>query len=219
SNVVRTAAGAYASSTGTGAASRIRQRRILARRKARIDLASSGDREAVRGMGRSRGPRIAVGRPASNTGASGDGRSGIPIQGSPDGRKTRDGPDRVRKKKLIVAFHFQFSNQAGWKCDTCRQSGMDKARRCGWQKSTGEPPSRPVWVRRELVLFECPRSYITADSECLVEDFLVRRRVGGTRFCELSARQVEAFVILEKALVEELQNGQRSTEPTAHQLR
>jgi hypothetical protein len=53
----------------------------------------------------------------------------------------------------------------------------------------------------------CPKSYITAESEGLVEEFLVRRRLGGVRFEELSARQVEAFLILDK----ELRDGQRST--------
>ena len=43
-----------------------------------------------------------------------------------------DGAERGRKKKLIVAFHFQFSNQAGWKCDACRRSGLERERRCGW---------------------------------------------------------------------------------------
>ena len=58
------------------------------------------------------------------------------------------------------------------------------------------------------MLHECPRSYITAESECLVEDFLVRRRLGGMQFSELTARQAEAFLILEKALVTEMKNGQ-----------
>jgi hypothetical protein len=50
----------------------------------------------------------------------------------------------------------------------------------------------------------CPKSYITAESEGLVEDFLVRRRLGGMSFGELSARQVEGFLILEQALAGEL---------------
>ncbi len=25
-----------------------------------------------------------------------------------------------RKKKLLIAFHFQFSSPAAWNCDTCR---------------------------------------------------------------------------------------------------
>jgi hypothetical protein len=68
----------------------------------------------------------------------------------------------------------------------------------------------PVWVRKTAVLETCPRSYITAESESMVEEFLVRRRLGGSRFDELSARQVEAFVILEKALEEE-NNGHHNT--------
>jgi hypothetical protein len=50
----------------------------------------------------------------------------------------------------------------------------------------------------------CPKSYITAESECLVEDFLVRRKLGGMEFGEMSARQVEGFVILEQALAAEM---------------
>jgi len=46
----------------------------------------------------------------------------------------------------------------------------------------------------------CPKSYITAESEGLVEDFLVRRRLGGMNFGELSARQVEAFLMLEQGM-------------------
>jgi len=42
----------------------------------------------------------------------------------------------------------------------------------------------------------------------MVEDFLVRRRMGGIDFRSLSAWQVEAFLVLEQALAEEL--AQRS---------
>ena len=61
----------------------------------------------------------------------------------------------------------------------------------------------PVWARKTVATESCPKSYITAESEGLVEDFLVRRRLGGLRFGELSVRQVEGFVILEQALVAE----------------
>jgi hypothetical protein len=43
----------------------------------------------------------------------------------------------------------------------------------------------------------------------MVEDFLVRRRLGGVNFAELSARQVEGFLILEQALAAEYRSGQR----------
>jgi hypothetical protein len=64
-------------------------------------------------------------------------------------------------------------------------------------------------VRNDAVLSECPRSHITAESECLVEEYLVRRRLGGLQFSELTARQAEAFLILEKALLTEMKNGQQ----------
>jgi len=66
----------------------------------------------------------------------------------------------------------------------------------------------PVWLRGTLAVDSCPRSYITAESEAMVEDFLVRRRLGGIDFRSLSARQVGAFLFLEQALAEEL--SQRS---------
>ncbi|MCU1235010.1 MAG: hypothetical protein JWP63_2977 [Candidatus Solibacter sp.] len=69
----------------------------------------------------------------------------------------------------------------------------------------------PVWVRKSTALATCPKSYITAESEALLEEFFVRKRLGGTSFDELGARQVEAFVILEQALKEESENGHHNT--------
>ena len=67
----------------------------------------------------------------------------------------------------------------------------------------------PVWARKTVATESCPRSYITAESEGLVEDFLVRRRLGGMNFGKLSARQVEGFLILEQALTAELRGETR----------
>ena len=58
----------------------------------------------------------------------------------------------------------------------------------------------PVWARKTIAIESCPKSYITGESEGLVEEFLVRRRLSGIDFGELSARQVEAFLVLEQAL-------------------
>jgi hypothetical protein len=66
-----------------------------------------------------------------------------------------------------------------------------------------------------VLLHECPKSYITAESECLVEEYLVRRRLGGLRFSELTARQTEAFLILEKALMTEMKHGQQERRAVA----
>lgn len=67
----------------------------------------------------------------------------------------------------------------------------------------------PVWARKTVAIESCPKSYITAESEGLVEDFLVRRRLGGMRVGELSARQVEGFLVLEQALAAEELGGRR----------
>jgi hypothetical protein len=72
-----------------------------------------------------------------------------------------------------------------------------------------EPKGPPVWARKDVALFTCPKSYITPNSETLVEEFFVRRQVGAIEFSDLSARQVEAFAILEKVLTTEIEDGQR----------
>lgn len=85
---------------------------------------------------------------------------------------------------------------------------MEQKRRCGWLPQNGEVQGPPVWARKDVVLFTCPTSYITPDSETLVEEFFVRRRMGAIDFLVLSARQVEAFAILEKALTAEIRDAQ-----------
>ena len=67
----------------------------------------------------------------------------------------------------------------------------------------------PVWARKTVAIGSCPNSYITAESEGLLEDFLVRRRLRGMNFGELSARQVEGFLILEQAMAAESRGIQR----------
>jgi len=72
-------------------------------------------------------------------------------------------------------------------------------------------PGRLVWAKGNVGLETCPKSYVTAESQSLVEEFFVLRRL---RWCdgeERSARQVEAFMILENELVAEL-NARRASE-------
>jgi hypothetical protein len=64
-------------------------------------------------------------------------------------------------------------------------------------------PARLVWARKGVALATCPKSYVTEDSESMMEAFFVQRRLGGIRLGELNARHVEAFLILERALKEE----------------
>jgi len=107
-----------------------------------------------------------------------------------------------RKKKLIVALHFQFSNQAGWECATCRKAGLETKRRCGWIARALETPERVVWARNNAATTICPRSFITAQSMAWLEEYLVRRKLGQRGIDGLGAREVEAFLILEHELTQ-----------------
>jgi hypothetical protein len=61
----------------------------------------------------------------------------------------------------------------------------------------------------------CPKSYISADSIGLVEEFAFRRRTGSIAVAELTARQAEAFALLEAALMEEWKHARQDTRSTA----
>ena len=68
----------------------------------------------------------------------------------------------------------------------------------------------PVWARKRVALGTCPKSYITAESQTLMEEFFVRRRMGGFDLEKLSMRQVEAFLILERAVAAEVNDEQHN---------
>jgi hypothetical protein len=61
-----------------------------------------------------------------------------------------------------------------------------------------------------VAISTCPKSYVTGESLAVVEEFLIRRRLGGIRAAELDARRVEAFLVLEKALEAETNDGQHT---------
>jgi hypothetical protein len=104
--------------------------------------------------------------------------------------------ERDRKKKLIAAFHFQFSNRAGWNCGTCRQNRLDEKRRCGFIPAARRGEPRIVWGRKLIQVEECPKSLVTGESLALVEEFFLRRRLQIAFTPELPARKADAFVIL-----------------------
>ena len=118
--------------------------------------------------------------------------------------------ERERKKKLIVAFHFQFSNRAGWNCESCRRNGLEAQRRCGFlpPDQRGEP--RIVWGRKQAHCDECPKSFVTSESVALVEEFFVRRRLEIQDSLEIEARKVEAFLILRDEMEREERDGKAS---------
>ena len=118
---------------------------------------------------------------------------------------------RRRKKKLRVAFQFQFSNQAAWKCDVCRKSGLERQRRCGWLPEEHRGPSKIVWARNGAGIATCPKSYISAESLGWLEEFAIRHtiRVQPGELAGLPARTVDALCILEKELAAEKKHARR----------
>jgi len=60
-----------------------------------------------------------------------------------------------------------------------------------------------VWGRKGVFCGVCPKSYVTQESVALLEEFLVRRQLGGIACEELTARKAEAFVVLQRELERE----------------
>lgn len=107
-------------------------------------------------------------------------------------------------KKLILAFHFQFADQAGWKCEDCRRAGLEAKRRCALGGAPGEGPERVIWARRGVIAENCPKSVISAESMALLEAFCAWKLCGGPDYRQLGAREAEAFWLLERELRKEL---------------
>jgi len=88
--------------------------------------------------------------------------------------------------------------QAGWKCEECRRNGLEDSRGCAWKGARGS--DRVVWVSRGVASRHCPRSVLTGESLALVEAYWAWKKIGGARFDEMDARQVHAFLVLEREL-------------------
>jgi hypothetical protein len=117
-------------------------------------------------------------------------------------------PVSGRKKKLVVAFHFQLGNKTAWTCDPCRKSGLEATRRCGWIPEAELTQARVVWARGQVTCEQCPVSYITPESQSLLEEFHVWKLFGHHDYYVLPARLVEAIVTLENELRTEIRNAQ-----------
>lgn len=103
----------------------------------------------------------------------------------------------------MVAFHFQFANQAAWKCDSCRKSGLERQRNCGWLGDAPAGGRRPVWTRKGVVVETCPVSYISAQSIAWIEQYAVWRLLRAPLTWEMPAKTVEAFCLLEREMLKE----------------
>ena len=102
---------------------------------------------------------------------------------------------RGRNKKLIVAFRFLRGNQAAWKCDDCRRSGLEQKRNCGWLNER-QRQDTVVWASKGVAINECPRTYVRGESIALVERYVAWRLGGSAVDMNMRAKDVDAFQIL-----------------------
>jgi hypothetical protein len=115
-----------------------------------------------------------------------------------------------RKKKLLVAFHFQFSSQAAWNCDECSRNGLTQIRNCGFENGVRSNAARTVWARRSVSTTQCPKSIVTSESLSLLEQFQIWKRFGSADMLRMNARAAEAFVLLDDELQQEIEAINRS---------
>lgn len=120
-----------------------------------------------------------------------------------------------RKKKLIVAFHFHVAAPRGWDCDECRRQHLEVKRRCGFVPEAQLTEPRPVWVARSVETENCPKSVVTAQSLLWLEEFAAWRG-GYVPNGMLTARQIDAFQVLDNELLKEAQREKQSTARNIH---
>ena len=73
--------------------------------------------------------------------------------------------------------------------------------------AAGETPEKIVWARKRVSTDRCPTSIVSAQSLTWIEQFYVWRRLGPKYPGELSAREIEAFLILELEAQAEMSHG------------
>jgi len=115
--------------------------------------------------------------------------------------------ERGRAKKLIVAFHFLRGDGSRWECDACRRQGLEARRRCGFLPEALRGVTRIVWARGRVIVEECPKSLVSAESIELLEKFFAGRALYGRGWPDPMAREADAFLTLEAELRAEVGNG------------
>ena len=81
-------------------------------------------------------------------------------------------------------------------------------RRCGWLGNEEASEAPLVWARGRNALTTCPRSYITAESIALIEEFQAWKLCGGGNVYDFPARLVHAILILENEVRAQSTDGQ-----------
>lgn len=70
-------------------------------------------------------------------------------------------------------------------------------RRCGFISEEERGVSQLVWLRGDLAIDECPKSYITPQSLYYLDLFSCKQMLAERSRDDLSAKEAEAFMILE----------------------
>jgi len=86
---------------------------------------------------------------------------------------------------------------------------LEKKRRCGFVAGAQEGPAVIVWARKEVTASSCPKSLITPQSLAWLEQFFAWKTLGGSEGLDGSARQAEAFCLLEAEMTKEKNREQR----------
>ena len=73
-------------------------------------------------------------------------------------------------------------------------------RSCGFNGKIEAAP-RVIWMRRSASLSTCPKSFVTSDSQTLLEEFYAWKLFGQMSYLNLPARTVDAFFVLEKEFI------------------
>ena len=107
----------------------------------------------------------------------------------------------------MVAFHFLRGDGSRWECDACRKQGLETRRRCGFLPVPLQGAKRIVWARGRVVAEECPKSLVSAESIELLEKFFARRAFGAGGWPDPTAREADAFLMLEAELRAEVGHG------------
>jgi len=95
------------------------------------------------------------------------------------------------------------AGRSGWDCGSCRKNGLEEKRRCGFLPPERRGAPRIVWGRGQVHTEECPKSMITGESLTLLEEFLVRRRMGISESTETEARRMDGFLVLREQIEQE----------------
>ena len=86
---------------------------------------------------------------------------------------------------------------------------MEAKRRCGFIAPELRGPKKVVWGHGGTATDECPKSLISPESLEFVEKFLVWKFSGGGGFGEITAREADAFMMLEEEWRRESKNGEQ----------